>query len=216
MENVTTYKLRHAPGYQWAVSGNVIRNSVFHDSDGQWHSGWTHENLFENCAIDSKLGHGGYGYGLWASPPEDKAHGPNGLRNVVYGCDVRSVKTGLWMGGMNENWLILYNRFRVGTGPGVVVRHASFDHIIRGNVFCLADPEQPALNLATPNCIGVEFVENAVYGGSPLWVRSSAPLARNEGNQHHPAVSLEQPPARSVPPVPSISEWQRRQKAARR
>jgi len=216
MENVTTYKLRHAPCYQWAASGNVIRNSVFHDSDGQWHSGWTHENLFENCVINSKPGHGSYGFGLWASPPEDKAHGPNGPRNVVYNCDVRSTKAGLSMGGMNENWLILFNRFLVGSGPGVTAKTASFDHIIRGNVFCLADAKQPALNLATADCIGVEFVDNIVCGGAETLVRSQAPLARNEGNQRRPAADFDQPPPRPVPAVPSIFEWQRQQAAARR
>jgi hypothetical protein len=88
--------------------------------DGQWHSGWTNENLFENCVIESSSNNGAYGYGLWASPPEDEAHGPNGPRNVVYNCDISSPKAGLWMGGMNENWLILYNRFRVDSGPGRV------------------------------------------------------------------------------------------------
>ena len=44
MEDITTYKLRHAPLFQWSASGNVIRNGVFHLSDGQWHSGWTNEN----------------------------------------------------------------------------------------------------------------------------------------------------------------------------
>ena len=48
---------------------------------------------------------------------------------------VSSPKAGLWMGGMNENWLILYSRFVVGSGPGVFAKTASFDHIIRGNVF---------------------------------------------------------------------------------
>ncbi|MDH7570092.1 MAG: right-handed parallel beta-helix repeat-containing protein, partial [Armatimonadota bacterium] len=205
MENVTTYKLRHAPCVQWAASGCVIRKSTFHESDGQWHSGWTNENLFEQCVIDSRLGNGGYGFGLWASPPEDTAHGPNGPRNVVYNCDVRSVKAGLWMGGMNENWLILYNRFIVGSGPGVFAKTASFDHIIRGNVFCLADAKQPAVFLATPDCIGIELIDNRVYGGSGRLFGGSGRPQVDRGNQLLPAGEG----ARPTPAVPSIFEWQR-------
>ena len=137
MDGIETFKLRHAPLVQWAASGCVIRNGTFHESDGQWHAGWTNENLFENCVIDGTTGNGAYGFGMWGSPPNDDAHGPNGPRNVVYNCDVRSPKAGLWMGGMNENWLILYNRFVVNQGQGVAAQTASFDHIIRGNVFVL-------------------------------------------------------------------------------
>ena len=122
MENVETFKMRHAPLFQWAASGCVIRKSVFHESDAQWHAGWTNENLIEQCVVESVRGHGGYGYGMWASPPEDAAHGPNGPRNVVYNCDISSQRAGLWMGGMNENWLILHNRFVVDRGPGVFAK----------------------------------------------------------------------------------------------
>jgi len=213
MENVTTYKMRHAPCFQWAASGNVIRKSTFHESDGQWHSGWTNENLFEQCTIDSQRGHGGYGYGMWASPPEDTAHGPNGPRNVVYGCDVRSPKAGVWMGGMNENWLILYSRFRVGSGPGVFAKTASFDHVIRGNVFALDDNNQPAVRLATPDCIGVELIDNRIYGGSGQLVSGSGEPALERDNRLLPAT--EDPPFPEAP-VPSIFEWQRQNLASPR
>jgi len=205
MENVVTSKLRHAPLVQWSASGNVIRNSVFHDSDGQWHSGWTNENLFENCVIESRIGNGGYGYGLWGSPPEDEAHGPNGPRNVVYGCDISSLKAGLWMGGMNEGWLILHNRFRVGSGPGVFAKDASFDHIIAGNAFVLGDAKSAALNLARRDCVGVEFKDNIIAGGSgKAW--SGVRPALEQGNQVVAAGEL----ARPRPAVASIFEWQRR------
>ena len=116
MEDVECFDYRHAPLVQWAASGNVIRNGVFHRSDAQWHSGWTQENLFENCVVESVRGNGGYGMGMWASPPEDTAHGPNGPRNVIYNCDTTCERDGLWMGGMNENWLVLHNRFVVKQG----------------------------------------------------------------------------------------------------
>ena len=47
------------------------------------------------------------------------------------------------MGGMNENWLILYNRFRVEKGQGVAAKTSSFDHILRGNVFVLRSGRWP-------------------------------------------------------------------------
>ena len=206
MEDVETFKLRHAPLFQWAASGNVIRKGVFHDSDAQWHAGWTHENLMEQCVVESTKGNGGYGFGMWASPPEDTAHGPNGPRNCVYNCDVRSPKAGLWMGGMNENWLILYNRFQVETGHGVMAKTASFDHIIRGNIFVLKDPKAAMVHLATADCIGVELLDNLLYGGSGQLVSGKAPAATVQRNKTFP---LGNPP-RPTPAVPSIYEWQQR------
>ncbi len=205
MENVETFQFRHGPLFQWAASGNVIRKSLFHDSDAQWHSGWTHENLIEQCVVESAAGHGAYGFGMWASPPEDTAHGPNGPRNVVYNCDIRSPKTGLWMGGMNENWLILYNRFRVQKGNGVFAKTASFDHIIRGNVFVLTDPKASMIHLATPDCIGVEVLDNQFYGGNGQLVTGKSPPGVLENNQVLPLSDGPRP----QPIVPSIYEWQR-------
>lgn len=204
MENVETFKLRHGPLFQWAASGNVIRKSTFHESDAQWHAGWTNENLIEQCVVDSVRGHGGYGFGMWASPPEDTAHGPNGPRNVVYNCDIRSPRTGLWMGGMNENWLILYNRFRVEKGPGVFAKTASFDHIFRGNVFVLKDPNAAMVHLATPDCIGLEILDNALFGGNGEVVTGKASPGVLQGNRTSPFAEALRP----KPTVPSIYEWQ--------
>ncbi len=206
MENVETFKMRHAPLFQWAASGCVIRRSVFHESDAQWHAGWTNENLIEQCVVESVQGHGGYGYGAWASPPEDKAHGPNGPRNVVYNCDIHSQKAGLWMGGMNENWLILHNRFTVDSGPGVFAKATSFDHIIRGNLFVMKDGKSPMIQLAAADCTGVEAIGNALYGGNGRFVSGPASLASSEENR---AFELSDAP-RPQPEVPSIYEWQRR------
>ncbi len=204
MEGVETFKLRHAPLFQWAASGCVIRKSVFHESDAQWHSGWTNENLMEQCVVESVTGNGGYGYGMWASPPEDTAHGPNGPRNVVYNCDVSSERDGLWMGGMNEGWMILYNRFVVGKGPGVFAKTASFDHTIRGNVFVLKDGTSPMVMLATPDCSGTELTGNVLYGGNGELADGLAEAELGEGNAAMPL----QDAARPMPAVPSIYEWQ--------
>jgi hypothetical protein len=207
MENVETFRLRHAPLFQWSASGCVIRKSVFHKSDGQWHSGWTNENLMEQCVIESTRGNGGYGYGLWASPPEDSAHGPNGPRNVVYNCDVSSPRAGLWMGGMNEAWLILHNRFQVEQGPGVFAKTASFDHIIRGNVISLVDSKQPAVVLATPDCTGVEILANRVFGGNGQLASGPGQPALIRDNKVLPATG--EPPI-PQPAVASIFQWQRK------
>lgn len=205
MENVETFKMRHAPLFQWAASGCVIRKSVFHESDAQWHAGWTNENLIEQCVVESALGNGGYGYGAWASPPEDTAHGPNGPRNVVYNCDIHSPKAGLWMGGMNENWLILHNRFVTDSGPGVYAKAASFDHIIRNNIFVLKDGKSPMIQLAAADCTGVEATENRLHGGNGRIAAGQGQLALDEANQ---ALPLSEAP-RPLPEVPSIYEWQR-------
>lgn len=208
MENVTTWKMRHAPLFQWSASGNVIRNGTFYDSDAQWHSGWTNENLFENCVVKSlTTANGGYGFGMWASPPEDGAHGPNGPRNVIYNCDVTSLKDGLWLGGMNENWLVLYNRFRVKKGPGVFLKTFGFDHIIKGNVFVLEDKKSPAVRFSSPDCTGVELLDNRLYGGNgKLFLGLIAP-AVDRGNQVLP---FKADAPRPQPAVPSIYEWQLR------
>ncbi len=163
MENVTTYKMRHAPLVQWSAAGNVIRNSFFYDSDAQWHSGWTHENLFENNIVESNQGNGGYGYGMWASAPDDTQHGPNGPRNVIYHNDVTSPLASMWLGGQNREWLVLHNRFAADTGYGVYMKDNSGDHIIEGNVFALKSTAN-AVWLNDTNDTGVEVVNNAFYG----------------------------------------------------
>jgi hypothetical protein len=204
MEGVETFKVRHGPLFQWAASGCVIRKSIFHESDAQWHAGWTHENLIEQCVVESVRGHGGYGYGMWASPPSDTAHGPNGPRNVVYNCEISSPRTGLWMGGMNENWLILHNRFVVESGPGISAKTVSFDHIIQGNVFVLKDDSSAMIHLGTADCPGIEVLDNLLCGGNGRFVSGQAALAVSAGNKRMPLAL----PDRPEPSVPSMYEWQ--------
>lgn len=206
MQNVTTTNMRHAPLFQWSASGNVIRDSVFHNSDAQWHSGWTHENLIENCIVTSKKGHGSYGFGMWASPPEDGAHGPNGPRNVVYNCDVASQKDAVWVGGMNENWLILHNRFVVEKGVGFFTKDNSFDHIIKGNTFVLKDQKSAMVKLVGPDCSGVEITENKLYGGNGKILSGLGLTDIQNSNVVMPLSS--ELPKRPTPVVPSIYQWQ--------
>lgn len=204
MENVTTFDMRHAPVYQWGSSGNVIRNSVFHNSDAQWHAGWTNENLFEGLIVESSQDGGSYGKGMWASGPEDVGHGPNGPRNVVYNCNITSSKGGVWLGGMNEAWLFLYNRFVVGRGPGMLIKAASFDHIIQGNIFVMLEPYPAAIYLGSRDCIGIELINNRFYGDVDQLVGGKARPAVEKDNRILQSGNI----ARPHPPVRSIYDWQ--------
>jgi len=204
MEGVTTYDMRHAPVVQWASSGNVIRKSTFHNSDAQWHAGWTNENLFEELVVESSQDGGSYGNGGWASGPEDTGHGPNGPRNVIYNSNITSSKVGLWMGGMNEAWLIMYNRFIVGRGPAILAKAASFDHIIQGNVFVMMEPYPAAIDLATRDVIGVELVNNRFYGPVDQLVEGPRMPAVDFDNRILKSGNI----ARPHPPVRSIYDWQ--------
>lgn len=204
MERVTAYDMRHAPCVQWATSGCVIRDSVFHNSDAQWHAGWTNENLFEGLIVESSQDGGSYGNGMWASGPEDTGHGPNGPRNVVYNCNITSSKAGLWMGGMNESWLIMYNRLVVGRGPAILAKAASFDHIIQGNVFVTLEPYPGAIYLGSRDSIGIELVNNRFYGDVDLIVAGNARPAVMHDNRVLPSGDVNRP----HPPVRSIYDWQ--------
>lgn len=207
IDGMETFEFRHAPLFQWAAAGNVIRNGVFHNSDAQWHSGWTNENLMENCVVKSANSNGAYGYGMWASPPEDDAHGPNGPRNVVYNCDIMSPRDGLWMGGMNENWLILHNRFVVEKGVGVMAKDTSFDHIIKGNVFVIKQAGKAAMDLRTPDCFNVDFQDNIVYG-DVLTSGFGKKQLNLKGNVLNALPAEPDKVPRPRPAVPSIYEWQ--------
>lgn len=209
MTDCTTYKLRHAPCVQWSASGNVIRRSRFVDSDMQWHSGWTNENLFEQCEVVSKRGNGGYGHGAWASPPNDEAHGPNGPRNVIYNCDITGEKAGIWLGGMNENWMILYNRIAAAGAEAVYVKTTSFDHVIRGNLFTLGSSKFPAVTFATADCPGMEVYDNVVVGGNGKLVSGKSAAAVDRNNRLVPAGAPAGGPVAALgAAVPSIFEWQ--------
>lgn len=162
MENTSTYKLRHAPLYQWSASGNVIRNSFFYDSDMQWHSGWCNENLFENCFVEVNRGNGAYGYGAWSSPPEDTAHGPNGPRNVVYNCDMSSPLAGAWIGGIGGDWIFSHNRISADSGYGAYVQKSG-GHIFDDNIFVLKSAGA-GVWLNDTNCAGVEITGNDFLG----------------------------------------------------
>jgi hypothetical protein len=215
LDGIVTRGMRHAPDVQWGAAGNVIRNGRFIGSDGQWHAGWTHENLYEQNSIEqtqADIGQGTYGHALFASGPASPAHGPQGPRNVVYNNDFTAPLDGLHMVGGNEGWLILHNRFVLGKGRAVFGREKSFDHIIQDNVFVMREPADPVVLFASADCTGVEILDNAFYGPIKTVAGFASGLgefARVEGNTVSPLPAPDALPLRPAPAVPSIFEWQR-------
>ncbi len=179
MDNIEARKMRHAPLVQWSAAGNVVRRSRFFDSDIQWHAGWTNENLFEQCTVESNRGNGGYGYGMYATKPEDPQHGPNGPRNVVYNSDVTSSDTSVWLGGMNKGWIFAYNRMQADTGYGVFARRNSGGHVIQENVFALKAAVS-GVRLDTADCTDVTIRGNDFYGLMPPAATAPAEVATGE------------------------------------
>lgn len=209
MENVVAFDMRHGPLVQWSAAGNVIRDSRFFGSDAQWHAGWANENLFENCLIVSRPETGSYGYGMWASPPEDTGHGASGPRNVVYNCDITSPLAGIWLGGMNDSWQFHYNRFLVENGPGITFNGPARGHVIRNNVFVLKNPLPAAFHLTSLESGELSFIGNAVHmpAGGRLFAGPGKP-ATESGNVILPYPQGE-PPGRPRPEIESIYLWQR-------
>lgn len=227
IENIQTRRLRHAPNAQWAAQGNVFRNSVFEQSDAQFHMGWAVENLFENCLVDAAKGSGSYGYGLFVQMPEFEIHGPGGgPRNVMYYNSFTSPDSGVFLGGSNEAWMILYNYFKVEGGagktfhnptnhlnvqggPGMVFRPGVFDLIVKGNHLEIHSPAEPAFYIAGP-APGIQIIDNKIASrGGILFDGDHAPLIW-KGNEviTQPGAKLKRP----NPAVKSIFEWQRTRK----
>jgi len=92
-------------------------------------------------------------------------------------------------------------------GVGVFARTCSFDHVIRGNVFVLKDGKSPMVHLATADCVGVEILDNRVYGGSGKFLAGPAAPAAMKGNKAAPQTG--KLPPRPKPAVASIYEWQK-------
>jgi len=123
MENVIGLTLRHAPNAQRSANGSVIRRGIFL-ADAQYHFNWAHENLFEDLVVDARPVlnpnrsddhyNGSYGWGIYAQNGHNDRHGPGGgPRNVVYGSDFVSPKSGLYLGGTGNQFMLMHNRFRV-------------------------------------------------------------------------------------------------------
>jgi hypothetical protein len=65
------------------------------------------------------------------------------------------------------------------------------------------------VRLRTPDCIGVELIDNALYGGNGKFAEGMAEPEVLRGNEAYPlpeeGAAL---PAAPTPPVASIYEWQ--------
>lgn len=226
MEDIHTRRLRHAPNAQWASQGNVFRNSVFEQSDAQFHMGWAVENLYENCIIDAARGSGSYGYGLFVQMPEFKIHGPGGgPRNVIYYNVFTSPNSGVFLGGSNEAWMLLYNLFEVEGGaattypnqgdplyvhggPGMVFREGAFDLTVKGNHIQMRSLVQPVFYI-DGEAPGIRLIDNTIASRSGVLFDGSHPPALWEGNE---IITDSNPQLdRPDPVVKSIFEWQRSQ-----
>lgn len=213
MDGVKSSLLRHGPNMQWSSNGCVIRNGDFSDSDAQFHAGWPYENLVENCTIRSVLGNGSYGYGFFIVGPESHIHGPMGPRNVLFNNDIGSHMAGLWFGGSDEAYKVLYNRVTVEDGPAVLLKNGAFDHTFLGNVFITKKPVPAAVLIVTPDCTGIDFVRNKFYGVEqnsavlrPFIFAGAIPPAVDKENEFLPYTNTA---PRPTPAVPSLFEWQR-------
>ncbi len=203
MERVETSKMRHAPVLQWSASGNVIRESTFLHSDAQWHAGWPHENLFENCRILSDTKEfGGYGHAFFASGPADSSHGPSGPRNVVYHCDAESMESSVKLNGNNENWFFVYNRLIARNGDGFHLRDAAPDTLLVNNQVILKTPGRALLLQAGVDSPGLTLTGNRFSGEKAMTVRGlTAPEIDRDNRQDSTALP--------EPPVPSLYLYQK-------
>lgn len=207
MDNCETFGMRHGPILNWASSGNVIRRSVFHESDAQFHAGWCHDNLFEQCRIESTTKkHSGYGYGIFATSFNDSSHGPNGPRNVIYNCDSISMKSSVFMGGGgNHGWMFMYNRLISNSGAGIIQRFGCSNTRIQGNVFVLKDSRSPVIYYESIDSKGDIVINNKIYGGNKeLYFGGGKPrIAKNNS-----FLPYKQDVPKPTPTTPSIYEWQ--------
>ncbi len=212
MERIETFDLRHAPLLNWCCSGCVIRDSVFHNSDAQLHSGYCLENLFEQCRIIETTGKfSSYGFAFYSTPFNDGMHGSCGPRNVIYNCDARSRKSSIYLGGNNFQWRIVYNRFLADSGPGIIARLNCRDNLIRGNVFTLKDPAWPLLFNEYRENSGNLIADNLILGGNGKLHGGVAADFPAGGNRFLPVTVTA--PAPSAP-VPSLYLWQKSRKVA--
>ncbi len=204
-ERVVTRRLRHAPCVNWSAAGNVFRESQFEQSDANWHTAWTHENLLECSTVVATKGSGSYGYGVYTSAHRS-AHAGTGPRNVFYANEILSPESAIYLGGAVENTMFLYNRFVVKRGPGIQAEARSDKVLLRGNTFILAEGKAPWLKLIDGARPAGWLVENnTVSGGAGITLPAGTTVIERE-NQAVPLDAKLRPVA---PPVPSIFLWQR-------
>jgi hypothetical protein len=213
IDNVQTWRLRHAPNFQHGASGNVIRNSVFEDSGFQLHRAANWENLLENSVVRSRGGNKSYGsYGTAMTATTDPATDDLGARNVIWNNDFSSISlykgssAVAFTGGTMKDWIVAYNRFDHDIGFAIDSQGAGHEVLFLNNNFSVKSPNATAVN---GDVSGLKLRGNHFAGWSPdkLFAPGSAP-SENTGNRMEAAYSV---PERPKAPVPSLFEWQKQQ-----
>jgi len=77
--------------------------------------------------------------------------------------------------------------------PADCARAASFDRIIKDNVFVLKDGESPMVSLAASDCIGVELADNKLFAGNGQIASGPAKPALNQSNTALPLAAAPRP-----------------------
>lgn len=207
MDRVEARNLRHAPNFQSAASGNVVRRSNFFSSDINFHMQWAPENLIELCEIDARRGTGSYGYGVFAQTADNTMHGPGGgPRNVIWGNRISSPRAGAYFGGSNRGWIVAYNRFEVGDGPGVQQRFGSVGHQFRGNVFRLGSASSPGFLFEDDQHGDSVYRDNIVTGAGEL---ASGPGSEAVDGGENKTLAADATAPEVDLPFPSLFEAQR-------
>lgn len=208
MENVKTEKLRHAPDFQHGAQGCVIRASVFEDSDAQFHRGITHDNLLENCTVNSRGSNKSFGsYGPAVTVTTDPATAEVGSGNMIYNNTFTS--TNVYKGGKAfaltcgpaTGWLVAYNTFESDLGCVIASDGAGHDILFLNNAFSVDNPEPPAVtgDVAALRLVGNSFVG---FDESELLSEGAKP-AELTGN------TFTAPASPPKPKIPSIFLWQK-------
>jgi hypothetical protein len=214
MENVQIKKLRHAPNLQFGAQGCVIRNSVFEDSDAQFHRDANWDNLIENCTIRSRGSNkffGSYGSALYVTTAQNESLGSG---NVIWNNDFRSdtIYDGgsavTFSGGTARNWIIAYNRFIHDVGYAIKAEKGDHEVLFLKNFFAVEKPSASILNGETGK---ITLHENRFAG----WPQNT-PLPTNtklQGNSDNSYSAHFAEAPRPQTPVPSLYAWQKQQNA---
>ena len=86
----------------------------------------------------------------------------------------------------------------------VFAKTASFDHLIKGNTFVLKDNKSPMVQLSTPDCPGVEIIDNKLHGGNGKITSGQTKPSLDQNNKTADLTNAPRP----TPKVPSIYQWQ--------
>lgn len=141
MDHVQTQDMRHSPVFQGNASGNVIRNGLeLYASKQDYHSGPAMYNLLETTRLDQR----GKAMGSFRSPQLTATiHSPAGPGNVTFNNDYICERKGLYIGGLNEDWIYNYNRLYVELGkptpqtfwPMILFYDNIDGFLFKGNIF---------------------------------------------------------------------------------